>query len=102
MLGLIIDAAVLILLLKTINDEDIGFGAAALIAIVAAIGTAVLAIALAMVMGIAGIIVAAVLAAWIRVCPEPDGLSIDPDMSMDITMSTGLLPRITWADAETR
>ena len=63
MIGILIDAAVLMILLKTINDDDVGFGTAVLVAIAAAIGTSVLAIGLALVMGIAGIIVAAIVAA---------------------------------------
>ena len=70
MLGLIlvllkisIDALVLIFLLKTISDEDIDFRTAFILALAAAIGTAVLAFGLANVMGFAGIIVAVVVAA---------------------------------------
>ena len=63
MLGIAIDALVLIFLLKAINDEDIGFGTAFVVALVAAIGTTALAFGLGAVMGIAGIFVAAVVAA---------------------------------------
>jgi hypothetical protein len=62
-LAIAIDAVVLIVLLKVVNDDDIGFGAAILLALVASIGTTVLAIALGAVMGILGIVVAAVIAA---------------------------------------
>jgi len=63
MLGIAIDALVLMVLLKTISDEDIGFGTSILVALVASIGTTVLAIGLAAMMGIAGIAVAALIAA---------------------------------------
>ncbi|MHC4180755.1 MAG: hypothetical protein ACYSWU_24915 [Planctomycetota bacterium] len=63
MLGILIDAAVLMALLKTVTDEDVGFGTAVLVAIAAAIGTALLAFGLTAVMGVAGIIVAAIVAA---------------------------------------
>ncbi len=63
MLGIAIDALVLMVLLKTINDEDIGFGMSIVVALVASVGTTVLAIGLAAVMGIAGIAVAAIIAA---------------------------------------
>ena len=63
MIGIAIDAVVLVVLLKTFNDEDIGFGIAFVVALVAAIGTTILAIALAAVMGIAGIFIGAAIAA---------------------------------------
>ncbi len=63
MLGIAIDALVLMVLLKTVTDEDIGFGLAILVAIVASIGTTVLALSLVSVMGIAGIAIAALVAA---------------------------------------
>lgn len=63
MLGIAIDALVLMVLLKTINDDDIGFGTSLVVAIVASIGTTLLAIGLASVMGIAGIAVAGIIAA---------------------------------------
>jgi hypothetical protein len=63
MLGIVIDAAVLMVLLKTINDDEIGFGTSIVVSLVAAIGTTLLAKALATVMGIAGIAVAAIIAA---------------------------------------
>lgn len=63
MLGIAIDAFVLMVLLKTINGEDIGFGTSIVVALVASIGATLLAIGLAAVMGIAGIAVAAIIAA---------------------------------------
>jgi hypothetical protein len=63
MLGIAIDAAVLMMLLKSVNDEDIGFGTALLVALAASVGTSVLAIALATALGAAGIFLAAILAA---------------------------------------
>lgn len=63
MLGIAIDALVLIVLLQTINDEEIGFGTAVVVALIASIGTTVLAIGLAVLMGVAGIAVAAIIAA---------------------------------------
>lgn len=63
MIGIIIDALVLMTLLKTLNDEDIGLGTSILVALAASVGTTVLAVALASMMGIAGIAVAAVVAA---------------------------------------
>jgi hypothetical protein len=53
------------LLLKTINEEDVGFGTAFLVSFVTAIGATVLAIGLVSLMGMAGIVVAALLAAAI-------------------------------------
>jgi len=63
MLGIAIDALVLMVLLKAINDEDIGFGTSVVVALVASIGTTVLAFGLMSVMGITGIVVAGVIAA---------------------------------------
>ena len=63
MLGIAIDALVLMVLLKTINDDDIGFGTSILVALVASIATTLLAVGLAAVMGMVGIAVAAVIAA---------------------------------------
>jgi len=63
MLGIIIDAAILMLLLYTINDQDIGFGISIVVALIASIGTAVLAVGLVGLMGVAGIAVAGVIAA---------------------------------------
>ena len=63
MFGVAIDAVVLMLLLQAFNDEDIGFGLAFVVALVAAIGTAALTFGLVMAMGLAGAFVAAVVAA---------------------------------------
>ncbi len=63
MLGILIDAAVLMVLLKTVSDQDVDFVTAVIVAIVAAIGTTALAFGLVSMMGIAGIIVAAIAAA---------------------------------------
>jgi len=63
MLLIAIDAAVLMGLLKTISDEDLPFGTAFIIALVASIGTSILAILLASVIGIAGIFAAVAIAA---------------------------------------
>jgi hypothetical protein len=65
MIGIAIDALVLMVLLKTINDDEVGFGTSIAVALVASIGTALLAFGLVMAMGIAGIAVAAILAAAI-------------------------------------
>ena len=63
MLGILIDAAVLIGLLKIINDDDVGLGTACIVALVASLGTAALAFGLVSVMGISGLFVASLLAA---------------------------------------
>jgi hypothetical protein len=63
MLMLLIDAGVLMVLLKTINDDDVGFGSALLLALVTSVGTLLLALGLVEVMGTAGVFVAAILAA---------------------------------------
>lgn len=63
MLQIIIDAVALIALLKVVSDEEVSFGAACLLSIVASIVTTILAIALIVVMGFAGILVAALIAA---------------------------------------
>lgn len=63
MLQIIIDAVALIALLKVVSDEEVSFGAASLLSIVASIVTTILAIALIVVMGFAGILVAALIAA---------------------------------------
>jgi hypothetical protein len=52
-----IDALVLMVLLKAINEDDVGFGTAFLVALVTSIGTTLLSIGLAALMGIAGIVV---------------------------------------------
>jgi hypothetical protein len=63
MLGLLLDAAVLMLLLKVVNEDDLGLGTAVLVALAAAVGTWILTYALALAMGTAGIYVGALLAA---------------------------------------
>ena len=63
MLVVLIDAVVLIVLLKTIVDEDVGLLKACLISVVASIATAVLAGVLSAVIGLAGIAVGALIVA---------------------------------------
>lgn len=63
MLGIAIDALVLMALLKTVGDDDVGFGTSILVAIVASIGTTLLALGLVSAIGSAGLAVAAVVAA---------------------------------------
>ncbi len=62
MLGILIDAVVLMALLKAVKDEDAGFGISIVVALVASIGTTILAIGLTSVLGVAGIVLAAVVA----------------------------------------
>ena len=63
MLGIVIDAGVLIVLLQVGSGQDIDFPTAFFVAIGAAIGTMVLAMGLVSAMGIAGVFVAAIVAA---------------------------------------
>jgi hypothetical protein len=63
MLGIAIDAIVLMVLLKTIVSEDVGIGTLVLLSLAVSIGTSLLAFGLATVMGVLGILVAAVIAA---------------------------------------
>jgi hypothetical protein len=63
MITIAIDAIVLMVLLKALNEDDAGFGRALLVALVAAIGTKALAVGLGLALGIAGIILAAIIAA---------------------------------------
>ncbi len=65
MVLVLIDAVVLIFLLKIINDDDIGFGTAFVVALVASIGTSLLAFGLTSAMGVLGIFVAAAIGALI-------------------------------------
>lgn len=58
-----IEAAALMFLLKAINDDDISLGIAFFVALVAAIGTTILAVVLTVVLGIAGLFLAVVLGA---------------------------------------
>lgn len=63
MLAIGIDALALMVLLKTISDDDIELDTSIAIALVASIGTKLLALGLGPLMGIAGIAVASVIAA---------------------------------------
>lgn len=63
MLGILLDAAVLMFLLKVINEDEIGFGTSVIVAVIASVGTTLLAIGLSLLIGIAGVAVAAVIAA---------------------------------------
>jgi hypothetical protein len=63
MIGIAIDAILLMILLKTISDEEINVLTAFALALIASIATTVLATALAAIMGVAGIIVAGIVAA---------------------------------------
>jgi hypothetical protein len=63
MLGILIDAVVLIVLLKTIVDEDVGLLKACLISVVASIVTSVLASVLFAAIGIAGVALGALIGA---------------------------------------
>ncbi len=65
MLIIAIDALVLIVLLKVVSDDDLGFGKACLISLIAAIGTSLLANVLWAAIGIAGLMLAATIAAAI-------------------------------------
>jgi hypothetical protein len=61
--GIAIDALMVIVLSKTLAEREIGFWAAALIGLVASTATTILANKLMTAIGVAGIIVAAVIAA---------------------------------------
>ena len=63
MLLILIDAMVLIVMLQMIQEEQMGWGIAAIIALVAAIGTSLLAIGLGMALGLIGVLLAAVIGA---------------------------------------
>lgn len=65
MIVLAIDAVVLMFLLKMMNDEDIGFLGAALVAFCASLGTGALAVALVLAIGLPGLFVAALVAAGV-------------------------------------
>jgi hypothetical protein len=60
---ILLDALILIVLLKVVNQDDIGFWPAAGVAAVAAIGTGVLVFVLTLFLGIFGLILAAIVAA---------------------------------------
>lgn len=59
----LIDAVVLVFLLKAVNDDDIGFGTAALLALFTSILAFGLALGLGSVLGLWGIVLAAVIVA---------------------------------------
>ena len=63
-IGIMMDALVLMVLLKT-KDHDVGFGTSFFVALVASIGTTVLAINLAALMGTAGIAIAVIISAML-------------------------------------
>lgn len=63
MLMILIDAFVLMALLKLVSDEDIGFGTAVLVGLLAALGVFSLVIALGMLLGLVGVLLAVVLGA---------------------------------------
>lgn len=59
MIGIAIDAAVLIALIKSISDDDVSWGFPILISVVASIGVSVLAMWMIPMMGLWGLIIAA-------------------------------------------
>ncbi len=61
MLMIALDAVVLMVLLKTVQDEDVNFGTAIIVALVTAIGTSLLAMGLVLALGLAGILLAALI-----------------------------------------
>jgi hypothetical protein len=61
MLMIALDAVVLMVLLKTVQDEDLNFGTAIIVALVTAIGTSLLAMGLAVALGLFGILLAAMI-----------------------------------------
>jgi hypothetical protein len=63
MLLVLIDAMVLIVMLQMIQEEQMGWGMAAVIAIVAAIATGLLALGLVAAIGLAGLLLAAIIGA---------------------------------------
>ena len=64
MLQILIDAAVLIMMLKAISDEDVGLGKACAISFITAVGTMLLAFGLGAVLGgLLGVFLAALIAA---------------------------------------
>ncbi len=63
MLGILIDAAVLMILLQLVSGQDVELSTAVVMALVASIGTWILAMALVSAMGTAGVFVAAIVAA---------------------------------------
>lgn len=63
MLGVIVDAAVLMVLLKTVNDDDMSLGLAVVVALVASISMGLLSWGLVSVIGAAGIFLAPIIVA---------------------------------------
>ncbi|MFN5299680.1 MAG: hypothetical protein ACK5HA_15350 [Planctomycetaceae bacterium] len=63
MLGIALDALVLMLLLKTVNDDEIGFGPAFGVALVASIGVTLLSNLLFPIIGLSSILVAGLITA---------------------------------------
>lgn len=63
MVQILIDATVLIFLLKIVNDDDVGFGAAALLSFCTSIAAFALSIGLISAIGPAGLIVAVAIVA---------------------------------------
>ena len=63
MLMILIDTLVLMVLLKAVNDENVEFVSAIIVAVITAITTAALATALSLVIGIWGVVLAGILAA---------------------------------------
>ncbi len=84
MLVIVIEAAVLMMLLKAVSDEELGVGLAIGIALGAAIGTGLLATGLVRVMGWAGILVAASIVAVAL------GLAISALFGVEIKRSFGV------------
>ncbi len=56
MLGILIDAAVLVALIKAVNAQDVDFLTAIIIAVVASVGTGLVAVGLGALMGVAGLV----------------------------------------------
>jgi hypothetical protein len=63
MLQILVDAAVLMALLKSLSGVEIGLGTAAVIALVASLGATFVAVGLILALGFVGIILAAILVA---------------------------------------
>lgn len=63
MLGILIDAAVLVALIKAVNAQDVDFLTAIIIAVVASVGTGLVAVGLGALMGVAGLVLAAIVGA---------------------------------------
>ena len=63
MLGILIDAAVLMVLIKAVNEQEVDFVTSIIIALVASIGTGLIAVGLGTLMGTVGLLLAAVVGA---------------------------------------